>query len=96
MSPIATPGLATRTKLMGTRASRRILSSWPVAMASRVAVTPPSTEFSIGTMAASAEPSRTLSSAVFTFEDGMRMASAASGTCIRAASVKVPSGPRNV
>ena len=39
---------------------------------------------------------RTLSSAVFTFEDGIRMASAASGTCIRAASVKVPSGPRNV
>ena len=96
MSPSATPGRATRTKLIGHQGLPEDPSSWPVAMASRVAVTPPSTEFSIGTMAASAEPSRTLSSAVFTFEDGMRMASAASGTCIRAASVKVPSGPRNV
>ena len=73
-----------------------IRSSWPVAMASSVAVTPPSTEFSMGTMAASAEPSRTLSSAVLTLDDGMRTASAASGTCISAASVKVPSGPRKV
>ena len=96
MSSIRTPGRATSTKLIGTRASRRIRSSWPVAIASRVAVTPPSTEFSIGTIAASAEPSRTLSSAVLTFEDGMRMASAAPGTCINAASVKVPSGPRKV
>ena len=96
MSPIRMPGLATSTKLIGTSASRRIRSSWPVAMASRVAVTPPSTEFSIGTMAASAEPSRTMSRAVFTFDDGIRMAPAASGTCISAASVKVPSGPRNV
>ncbi|MCY1243807.1 hypothetical protein D9M72_568410 [compost metagenome] len=81
---------------MGTSASRTILSSAPDAMASRVAVTPPSTEFSMGTMAASAEPSRTLSSAVFTLEEGMRTASPAPGTCISAASVKVPSGPRKV
>ena len=73
-----------------------IRSSCPVAIASRVAVTPPSTEFSIGTMAASAEPSRTLSSAVLTLDDGMRTASAAPGTCISAASVKVPAGPRKV
>jgi hypothetical protein len=42
---------------MGTSASRMILNSWPDAMASSVAVTPPSTEFSMGTMAASADPS---------------------------------------
>ena len=32
----------------------------------------------------------------FTSDAGMRIASAASGTCISAASVKVPSGPRKV
>ena len=73
-----------------------IRSSCPLAMASRVAVTPPSTEFSMGTMAASAEPSRTMSSAALTLEAGTRVACAAPGTCISAASVKVPSGPRKV
>ena len=81
---------------MGTSASRMIRSSWPDAMASSVAVTPPSTEFSMGTMAASADPSRTLSSAVLTLEEGMRTAWTAPGTCISAASVNVPSGPRKV
>ena len=41
----------TSTKLMGTRTSRRICRGSPSAMSSRVAETPPSTEFSIGTMA---------------------------------------------
>ncbi|GED07387.1 hypothetical protein AUR04nite_29190 [Glutamicibacter uratoxydans] len=66
----------------------------PVAMESKVAETPPSTEFSMGTTAASTSPSRTMDKATFTFAAGMRSASAAPSTCSNAASVKVPEGPR--
>jgi len=94
MSSSRVPGRATSTKLIETRASRRIRSSCPVAIASRVAVTPPSTEFSIGTIAASAEPSRTLSSAVLTFDDRMRTAPPAPGTRLQAHPGEGPAGSR--
>ena len=82
------------TKVIGTSASATICSASPLAMASRVVETPPSTEFSMGTIAASAEPERTLSKAALTFAAGMRSEVRASGTCSSAASVKVPAGPR--
>lgn len=55
---------------------------------------PPSTEFSIGTNAASASPLRTASSAAGTDTIGTSSRVAASGSVRRATSVKVPSGPR--
>jgi hypothetical protein len=84
----------TSTKLIGTRISRRICSASPLAMSSRVALTPPSTEFSIGTTAKCAEPSRTWASAVITEPTGSHWAVSVPGTWRSAASVNVPSGPR--
>ena len=65
-----------------------------MASSSSVAVTPPSTEFSIGTSAAAASPLRTASRAAGTETIGTSSRVAASGRVRRAASVKVPSGPR--
>jgi hypothetical protein len=79
---------------MGTSASRTMRSSLPVATASSVAVTPPSTEFSMGTMAASTSPARTAARATGTEDTGRRSASRAPSTLSSAASVKVPAGPR--
>ena len=93
-SPGWTPGRAARTNVIATSSSLTIRSGSPTATASRVALTPPSTEFSIGTMAASTAPDRTSASAAPTVATGRRRASAAPGTWSRAASVKVPSGPR--
>ncbi len=76
--------------MIGTRASRRITSGSPVASASRVAVTPPSTEFSIGTMAASSSPARTAASAASTVGSGVAVAVSTPGTWASAISVKVP------
>ena len=62
------PGLATRLKVTGTRYSPYIRISVELAKASRVAETPPSMEFSTGTMARSAEPFITASMASLTVE----------------------------
>ena len=59
-----------------------------------VVVTAPSTEFSIATNAPAASPERTASSAAGTELSGTSSRVAASGSVCRAASVKVPSGPR--
>ena len=66
----------------------------PVANSSRVPVTAPSTEFSKGTTAPSAEPSRTAAKASATVSTGMRSASRLCGRLRSAVSAKVPSGPR--
>ena len=58
-----TPCGASRLNAIGTVISRVIISGSPVASSSRVTGTEPSTEFSIGTTAPSASPSRTASSA---------------------------------
>ena len=55
-------------------------SGSPVASASRVAVTPPSTEFSIGTMTASRSPARTAASAASTVATGVAVAVSTPGT----------------
>ena len=52
------PGRAHSTKVIGTSTSPMTTSGSPVASESRVAETPPSTEFSIGTIAASMSPAR--------------------------------------
>ena len=85
---------ATSTNLIGTRTSRIMRIPSEAAIASRVALTPPSTEFSMGTMAAFTSPLRRRSSALGTLVAGMRSAPTAPGTESRADSVKVPEGPR--
>ena len=68
MSSFVTPGRTSSENATGTVISRVILSGSPVASSSRVTGTEPSTEFSIGTTAWSAPPSRTESSATVTVE----------------------------
>ena len=66
-----------------------------MASSSRVAVTAPSTEFSMGTMPRSAAPLRTASRVAWMLTHGRAWpAAAAASKASRAASVKVPSGPR--
>ena len=93
-SSIATPGRPTSTKLMGTCTSARICSVSPRAISSTVAETPPSTEFSMGTTARSTSPLRSAATALSTEPADTNSASAGSATLRRAASVKVPAGPR--
>ena len=71
-----------------------MVMSVPVASSSRVALTAPSTEFSIGTIARSAAPSRTASTVACTVGHAMAPPRAAGSNAARAASVNVPSGPR--
>ena len=65
-----------------------------MASASRVAVTAPSTEFSIGTMPCSAAPVRTASRVAWMLTQGIAWPAAPGSNASSAASVKVPSGPR--
>ena len=65
-----------------------------LARASRVAETPPSIEFSTGTMALVALPFRTASIASVTVETGMLLTFLESLTWASASSVKVPTGPK--
>ena len=82
--------------------SAKICSGVPIARLSSVGMIEPSIEFSIGTQANSALPSRTASSAaiVLSTGSGRQAPAAACGTrpapviCRSAASVKVPAGPR--
>ncbi len=65
-----------------------------VASASCATLTPPSIEFSIAIIAATLRPSITSSRASPTLLTERHGLPAASGTCLSAASVKVPAGPR--
>ena len=69
-------------------------TSEPTDSASRVALTPPSTEFSIGTIAASRRPARRASSAATTESHGTASPSADPGQAASAIWQKVPVGPR--
>ena len=59
-----------------------------------MAETPPSTEFSIGTMAPSMSPDRSAVSAASTEPKAVRSPPDAGPQASRAIEVKVPSGPR--
>ncbi len=65
-----------------------------IASASCATLTPPSIEFSIAIIAATLRPSTTSSSASPTLLTDRQVLPAASGTCLSAASVNVPAGPR--
>jgi hypothetical protein len=91
---MAVPGRTSRANATGSTTSRVMTSGSPVASSSRVALTEPSTEFSNGTIAASASPSRTASRVAGTVGYGSSSARAAAGSERSAASVKVPCGPR--
>ncbi len=99
-SASAVPGAAARTKVTGTRCSATMTSGGVLPLrASRVALTPPSSEFSMGTTAASTSPERTASKHRPTVASGTRSAAAPASprearTPARAVSVKVPAGPR--
>ena len=79
---------------MGTSTSPMTTSGSPLASASRVAHTPPSTEFSMGTIAASISPERRAPRAASTEPNGWWSAPFAGSQSSRAIWVKVPSGPR--
>ena len=66
-------------------------SGSPEARLSKVAVTPPSTEFSIGTSPASMSPARTACSTAWTLPNGRASASV---TVRSAWWVNVPAGPK--
>ena len=87
------PGFAIKEKETGNVTSPAITNGSPVANSSSVRATTPSTEFSIGTRAKSALPSRTAMRAAVTFEYGISE-SDADVIFLSAASVKVPTGPR--
>jgi hypothetical protein len=89
------PGRTTKSNVTGTTCSPTTSSGSPWASAPSVALTPPSTEFSIGTIAASTSPARTASSAASTLATGTSSAwSPPPVACRSACSVNVPSGPR--
>lgn len=88
------PGRAHRTKVIGTSTSPMTTSGSPVARESRVAETPPSTEFSIGTIAASMSPARSAESAASTEPNGRWSRPSAASQASSAIWVNVPRGPR--
>ncbi|PQM44438.1 hypothetical protein C1Y40_05405 [Mycobacterium talmoniae] len=94
------PGLVTIENTTSSVVSANTCSGEPIARLSRVGSTPPSIEFSIGTHAYSAAPSRTASRAAGVLSIGTGRTESEPGTkpaavsCVSAASVKVPSGPR--
>ena len=90
-SPSVVPGRPNRVNSTGRMTSRTIISRRPFDRLSRVTLTPPSTEFSIGTRAPSTAPLRTASSAWPTVANGI--ASASLKVC-SAWWVKVPAGPK--
>ena len=69
-------------------------SSVSVASVSSVALTEPSSEFSIGTNARSTAPSWTAMIASCSVGSGTQLWSPRPATAIRASSLNVPSGPR--
>ena len=87
------PGRPARTKVIGTAISAAMTRGVEATRLSSVALTPPSTEFSMGTTAASTVRSRRWSRAVGTSGQGSSSTSAGA-TWRSAISVKVPAGPR--
>ena len=85
--------LTISAKDTGSVTSPTIDKGVPVASSSSVRATTPSTEFSIGTKAKCALPTRTASKAAVTFAYGIRE-SFEEVIFLRAASVNVPLGPR--
>ena len=100
MSASPVPGRASSANATGSGTSAQITRSVllarsvPLASSSRVAVTAPSTEFSMGTMARSAAPLRTASRVAWMLTQGIACPAAALSKASSAASVNVPSGPR--
>ena len=78
----------------GSTTSATATSGSPAANESMVMVTAPSTEFSTGTQAASADPVRTASSAACTVSAGNSSSVLGSITRRAACSVNVPCGPK--
>ena len=93
-SPSSVPGRVSSANATGSGTSALITRSRPVASSSRVAVTAPSTEFSMGTMPRSADPLRTAASVAWMVTQGIAWPAAPGSKASSAASVKVPSGPR--
>ena len=87
------PCFTIKAKETGKVTSATIVSASPVASSSSVRATTPSTEFSIGTRAKCAFPSRTELRAAVTFAYGLSE-SFAEVIFFSAASVKVPFGPK--
>ena len=94
MSARPVPGRASSANATGSGTSAQITRSRAVGSSSRVAVTAPSTEFSMGTMARSAAPLRTASRVAWMLTQGIACPAAALSKASSAASVNVPSGPR--
>jgi hypothetical protein len=88
------PGRTSTEKRTGRTASATICSRVPVARASMVVGTGPSTELSIGTHAASTRPWRTSSIAAGGVAAGTSSTASGSTSVRAAASVNVPAGPR--
>ncbi len=88
----ATPGAASTAKWIGNSASATATTGSSPASPSSVAVTGPSTEFSTGTHAHAAVPSRTAASAAVIVSTGTRSPPGASARA--ACSVNVPCGPK--
>ena len=93
-----TPGRVTMLNATSNVCSAKICNGDPVARPSSVGNTDPSIEFSIGTQAKSATPSRTACSAAagLSWGNGSILPGTAPDpvSASRAASVNVPSGPR--
>ena len=94
ISASSVPGRVSSANAIGSGCSAQMTRSGPVASSSRVAVTAPSTEFSMGTMPRSAAPLRTASRVAWMLTHGIACSAAAASKASSAASVKVPSGPR--
>jgi hypothetical protein len=88
------PGRASRQCSMSSTTSRVISRSWSNASASRVKLTMPSIEFSIGTNPASTCPEVTASSTSGTVRWATSSRPTRSGWVRNACSVKVPNGPK--
>ena len=94
MSASVVPGLTSRANSTGTITSALMTSGVPLASSSSVALTPPSTELSIGTTARSAAPVLTASSAAAIVGYGTGSNSPVLCSALTACSQKVPRGPR--
>jgi hypothetical protein len=89
------PGRTTKSNVTGTTCSPTTSSGSPWASAPSVALTPPSTEFSIGTIAASTSPARTASSAASHARHRHQLGVVAAARRLPQRLLRnVPSGPR--
>jgi len=93
-SAAAVPSRTRIEKLTASSVSATICNRAPVANASSVGGTVPSTEFSTGTQAASTSPSRTSCNVAGGVAAGTKSVDAGSTSWRHAASVNVPAGPK--